>query len=582
MLKTAIPIFKHFIVEVLIIFSLVFLINNYIGNVDKTINADAVGYYEYLPSIFIHHDILRKNNPKQENSSIYTRINATNVYVDYNNFSVNKYPCGVALLQLPFFTYTYITSKLEGDSNDGYQRPFQKSVYYAAIFYLFLTLLFLKKTLVLYAIKKHVIIACQLLLVLSTSVTHYVNYDAGFSHVYSLFAITAFIYFIKSYLQNKNVHHFVLSCLFLGLIFILRQPNILILLFVPFLAGSIEKLKIGFTTILANSKGLLTGIFLFVGVSFIQATLWYMQTGNFLVYSYQGEGFNFSDPQFFNILFSYKKGLFVYTPVLFITLCSLFWLVYKKHYYLFFTWLTFFLVLTYVLCSWWSWFYGCSYGLRAYIDYYVLFFIPFALMLDKIQIAPKLFIILLALSTIPLNIIQTYQYKEYIIHWIDMNKEIYWKIFLKTDDRFKGLVWKSGYNSKNYSTVHEVNIGDLNPEKDTAYVIRTITSLDVPHFEKVNTIQVLIDNDYQEKNNSKIVLSINRSSDNYNYYYNDRYLIHFHEKGFNEWQTGVYNFEFNPLIENSEKTISFEIISRNQSSKLLNIRLRFLTKKETF
>ena len=395
MMKTLKYILKYFIAEVLIIFIFLFLINNYIGNVDKTINADGIGYYDYLPSIFIHHDILRKDNSTKENSLLYNRINTTGVYVDYNNFKVNKYPCGTALLQLPFFAYTYFTSNLSGDNNDGYQRPFQKNIFYAAIFYLFLSILFLKKILTLYNIKKHIIIFCQLTLVLATSVTHYSNYDAGFSHIYSLFAITAFIYFIKSYLHQKKIIHFFLACLFLGLIFILRQPNILIILFIPFLAGSIKELKLGFTTLFTNKKNLVIGILLFFVISSIQSILWYIQTGNFFVYSYQGESFNFLDPHFYSILFSYKKGLFIYTPILLFTILSIIWFAYKKYFYLLFTWVSFFLTVTYVLSSWWSWFYGCSYGLRAYIDYYTVFFIPFAFVLNSINVTPRILVMIL-------------------------------------------------------------------------------------------------------------------------------------------------------------------------------------------
>jgi len=68
------------IVEVLIIFCLIFLINNYFKNVDTTIKSDGVGYYDYLPSIFIHHDFIRKDIPLQNNSGIYNRINAIGAY----------------------------------------------------------------------------------------------------------------------------------------------------------------------------------------------------------------------------------------------------------------------------------------------------------------------------------------------------------------------------------------------------------------------------------------------------------------------------------------------------------------------
>jgi hypothetical protein len=575
-MKNVILVLKSFITEVLIIIVYLFLINNYIGNVDKTINADAIGYYDYLPSIFIHHDLSRKDIPVEKDSSIYDRINATGIYTNYNHFKINKYPCGTALLELPFFTYAYLTTDLDGNNNDGYQPPFHRSVFYAAIFYLFLSVFFLKKILELYDIKNYVIIFIQFVFVLSTAVTHYANYDAGFSHVFSLFAITAFIYFAKLYFKNKKLNHFIYACIFLGLIIIIRQINILIILFIPFLSGSINNLKDGVIILFKNKKSLIIGIISVFGIFFIQSIIWYLQTGNFLIYSYQGEGFNFSDPQFFNILFSYKKGLFVYTPILFITMFSLVWLTYKRKYYLLFTWLSFFVLLTYILSSWWSWFYGCSYGLRAYIDYYTIFFIPFAIMLDKTTIRIRLIVMAISLLTIPINIVQTYQYKNFILHWINMDKEKYWKVFLKTEDKYKGLIWKKNYDYNHYSTVKEIFIGDIDIPENTSAFVYNINSLDIPNFEKVSIIQVLFDSYYQEKDDTKIGLKIIKSSDSSTYYYHDRSLIQFHEKELNKWQTGLYNYEFSKINKKQEMSISLKVISGNKNCKLTNVRIKFL------
>jgi hypothetical protein len=578
MIKNLLSVFKYFISEVFIIFCFIFLINSYIGNVDVTINADGIGYYDYLPSIFIHHDILRKDIPLKAETSIYNRINSNGNYVNYNSFKVDKYPCGTALLQLPFFSYTLYKTSLEGNFNDGYQKPFQKAIFYAAVFYLFMSILFLKALLKLYKVNNYIIIFCQFLLVLGTSVTHYANYDSGFSHVYSLFAITAFMYFMKSYLHQHKLNHFVISCLFLGLICILRQPNMLIIFFIPFLAGSFKNLKNSFNTLLTNKKSLIIGIVLFFTMASIQAVLWYMQTGKFIVYSYQGESFNFLDPYFISILFSYKKGLFIYTPVLLIALFSAFWLAFKRNFFMFTTWMCFFVLLTYVLSSWWSWYYGCSYGLRAYVDYYAIFFIPFALMLNQINLVPRLVIMILAVATIPLNIIQTFQYKEYILHWIDMDKEKYWKVFLKTEDRYKGLMFKRNVDDNQYATVHEISISDICSPKNTNAILCKISSSKIPNFDKVDLIQVLFENDFLENSNTKLLLSINRVSDNYNYYWDSRYMIQFHENKLNVWQTGLFNFEFNPIIDSEELNISLDINTGSQNDYLKNVRMKFMSK----
>jgi len=569
---------KGILNEFLIISCFILITYGFIGSIGKTIKADGIGYYDYLPSVFIHHDLLRKNKPVEDDPMLYNRIVSTGVYVDYNGFKVNKYPCGTALLQLPFFTVTALFSDLEGNSNDGYQNPFQKTVLIAAIFYLFLSILFLKKILILYGINKKIIVFCQILLVLSTSVTHYATYDAGFSHVYSLFAITAFIYFVKYYFEGNSMGHFLLSCVFLGLIFLLRQANILIIVFIPFIAASKDNLLKGIATVFSNIRILLLGVLLFVGIASIQLTLWYLQTGQFFVYSYQGEGFNFLDPHFYSILFSYKKGLFVYTPILFIALLGLVWFMLKKYYYLLFTWLAFFALLTYVLSSWWSWFYGCSYGLRAYVDYYTIFFIPFAIMLHQTNKITRIIIIALSLPLIPVNIIQTYQYKAYILHWIDMDKDKYWKVFLKTNDRFKGLFWKKSIDLSLCSTVYEINLNDVSLPKDTKNKVLYVNSLEIPDFIKVNFIQLLFDNDFHKDDNSELILSINKQGIKNEIFIDKVFLIRFLEKDFNEWQTGLYNYEFSPINDTSDVYVSLEIKTGNRDIVLKNVRLKFLNK----
>jgi hypothetical protein len=410
-------------------------------------------------------------------------------------------------------------------------------------------------------------------------VTNYANFEAGYSHVYSLFAITTFIYFAASYFKNKSLNHFILACLFFGLILILRQINILIIFFVPFLAGSMKNLKDGFLFLLANPKKLLVGILSTIGVFSIQSLLWYLQAGSLLVYSYQGESFNFLHPHMINILFSYKKGLFVYTPILFISLFSLIWLAYNRKYYWSFSWVSFFIILTYVYSSWWTWSYGASFGMRALIDYYSVFFIPFAFMLDGITLKMKLPIIILSFLTIPINIIQTYQYKEFILHWGDMDKVKYWKIFLRTDDRFKGVLWKNEYNYDAFNCVKEISLGNITVLPDEDSTICRITSHDIPDFNEVSIIQVMIDNEYNDKNDARIIVSIKELNSPRYYYWMDPYLIHFSVTYFNEWQTGLCDYQITPLTDPKEKLVSVQIHSGHQKNNLSNIRIRFLKLK---
>lgn len=574
-LQSLFRFFKSIGVELLILFAVLFTINNYIGNVDRRISADGIGYYEYLPSIFIHKDLSRKDIPIQLEHSKYKRIKDLDMYVDFNDRWVNKYPAGTALLQSPFFLTTLVFTERTGNADDGYQLAFQKSVFYAALFYLLLSLIFFKLLLKSYAVSPIVIVLSQIILVFATSVLNYVNFEAAFSHVYSLFALSAFLYVARIYFTKKKLSYFIWACVFLGLIFILRQVNILIFFFLPFIAGSWTTFREGVVLIIKEKKQLIKGIVLFFAIAGIQFYLWYLQTGHFWVYSYQGESFDFTHPEIFNILFSYKKGLFVYTPVLLVGMLGVLYFAFKKDYFLFGTWMIFFGLLTYILSSWWSWYYGCSYGLRAYIDYYPIFFIPFALLLDQINKKMGIALALITFLTIPISVIQTYQYKEYILHWIDMDKEKFWKVFLETEDQFKGLVWKDVYQTGDYTILDRKSIGNIKRAKNSYEAIATIPFNAVKNSGEINLLLIQLTSDFNTTDNSKIVVSLDTKTTDENYYWNNRSILHFHNDALDKKHHGSYFFKIEPIpnMQNLELNLLLETLSADRT--LENIEVQF-------
>lgn len=565
---------KFIIGELVIVCSLLFILNNYIGNVDETIKADGKGYYDYLPATFIYHDLLDCQKSAMHNSVANM---AEGYFIPYKSTCVAKYPCGTAILLSPFFLYAHLTASVQGFANDGYSKPYQLSVFYAAIFYLFLGLVFVKKLLSLYNISKLDIFFVQLYITLSTSIINYVYYDPAFSHVYSFFAIVTFLFFVKSFFKDKCLSHFIYACVFLGLIFLIRNINVLILSFIPFLAGSWENLSLRTKCVLQCKRKLLFGLLLFFSVIFVQFFLWYSQTGDFLVYSYQGEKFDFSNPAFIDILFSYRKGLFVYSPVLFLSLLGIVFFIFDKNYFSFFTWIVFFVLLTYVLSSWWAWYYGCSYGMRAYVDFYSIFCIPMGILIGRFHSYKKVLILLFFSSTIFVNVIQTYQYKEFILHWQDMNKEKYWNVFLKTDEQFRGLAWKKEYsfNNQNTKKVFSASIPDVLVRAGEEKTIYSAFSDSIPDFNKVNIIQVTFENGFSEKNKAEIILSIKNIKTNKVYYFNNPRLLFFVTGSLNKSQLGEYNYEYSPLGENNN-SISLIIDTKNKEVELKNIHINYL------
>jgi len=570
---------KYFCGEILILFAFVVVITFVIKTPSEPIRADGIGYFDYLPSLFEHNDLIRKNYTREENPELYERISKMGMYVDYKEFRVNKYHCGTAVLISPFYFAASLFTKPGEPANYEIDKLFQMAVYLAALFYLFFSLVFLRKLLKLYQISHINIFITQFLLAFATAVIHYAAYEASFSHIYSLFAISAFIYTAKAYFVHNRTSHFLWSCLLLGLITILRPVNLVVILFLPFLAGSFENLTKGALQVLKSPLVMLAGLLIACAVISIQFVFWYLQIGEFLVYSYQNEGFNFLNPEITNILFSYRKGLFVYTPVLLLAIFGLVRLIRQGRYYLAATWALFFLVLTYILSSWHNWYYGASYGMRVYVEFYPVFFILFVLLIENLRTSYKALILIVAFAFVPLNLIQAMQYKKYILHWYEMDKAKYWRVFLKTDKTYKGLLWKSQLSSERFITIQRFELGDFKIEPRSS---ETIFRHHINFGErecKTRNIQVSIENEFNSANRALIALEIINLTDSLSHFYYNPSLIRFYEEELNTFHHGLFNYSFSALDCSKEYEVTVKVYARNKAVNLKGVTIDFMASR---
>jgi len=115
----------------------------------------------------------------------------------------------------------------------------------------------------------------------------------------------------------------------------------------------------------------------FLAIVSFQLIYWKSITGNFLIDPYPYESFNFGQPEILNVLFSVRKGLFFWSPILLTALPGLFYVGKKSAEFL--PPILLFLPLnTYLISSWHSWSYGGSFGHRAFTEAIPLFAVCFA------------------------------------------------------------------------------------------------------------------------------------------------------------------------------------------------------------
>lgn len=403
------------------------------------IDGDGSGHYAYLPSIVLFQTVDFEDAFEFEKSRRPADYMG-HYFHKYGNIWINKYTSGTALLELPFFLLAFLISIIFGLTPDGYNIIFQYCIASSALFWVGLGLIYLVKLLTIYHIDRKTSWLMAGLTLFGTNLFCYTFIEPSFSHGYSFSMITIFLYYVRKLTTNYTRKNIIIASLTLGLIVLIRPVNILIVIAIPFIAGSWSIFLASIKNKLANYDFLIAIIVFMVAIS-PQFIINHMQTGHFIIYGYANEGFYFSKPQFFNFLFSYQKGWLIYTPVFIFIFPSLVFLYGRVSKYQFFTLLIFLILLVYIFSSWWNWYYGDSFGMRPMIDYYGLLVLPISLFVSQIKSHKwKLITAIVFISFTILNIVQSYQYAVGIIHPDSMTKESYWHVFLKTDRNLKGVI----------------------------------------------------------------------------------------------------------------------------------------------
>jgi hypothetical protein len=401
---------------------------------DRVINSDGKGYYAYLTAIFIYDDLdynfvdyyEKKYYPSD--GSAYKHFK-----MPFKDDVVNKTFPGLAILWLPFFLLAHLFSYLFGFETDGYSILYQYTIGFATLFYLWLGFRFLLSILKKFGTENHLASFVLFVIAFGTNIIFYVIVEPSMAHIYSFALISGFLYAIIRASEKNKTWWWVLSAALISLIVIIRPTNGIFIFLIPFIAGSFSNQKKMVLSFFKNTKALFLSSMAVGIILSIPILLWYLQTGYFIVYSYGKEGFNFSEPHFFSILFSYNKGWFIYTPVAFISMFG-FAGLFKENKFRFFVLLILLLIHIYTASSWWVWYYASKFSQRVFIDFYAILCILLAYLLMFVQQKKNFKYIIYPVLSILIffNLFQFYQHYKWVYPSGYITKEIFWDSFSST------------------------------------------------------------------------------------------------------------------------------------------------------
>jgi hypothetical protein len=326
------------------------------------IGSDGVGYYMYVRSAVIDHDIDFANEYKQ----LYPTGHPTAIRTS-TGFVANQYAVGTSILWLPFFIIGHMISLIMrwagfSVTTDGYSYIYQAAVCIGSIFYGFYGMVLVHRTT--RRLFTDTALAACVLLWLGTNFIYYLIVEPSMSHMCSLFA-TSLLMFV--WVQARPIER-LYQCLIIGiaggLVGLVRQPDAtLFLLPLVDYACMRKSLRERGKCIIVTAVG-------FFLIFWVQMFVWIVLNGSpFLSGYFLGgqKGFSWSSPHLLGVLFSPEHGLFLWHPILFFAAIGLV-LFLKTDLLIGGLLLAGFVSQTYLIASWSSWSQGDSFGGRMFIS----------------------------------------------------------------------------------------------------------------------------------------------------------------------------------------------------------------------
>jgi hypothetical protein len=312
---------------------------------------------------------------------------------------------------------------------DGYAAIYHGSVLVAALFYMVITLIFMGKILDFYRINHWIKVLSILGAYFGTNWFYYTTWEASLSHVYSAGVIAAFFYYAIIFSKDITLKWGLIIGVLLGFIVLLRPLNILVVLFLPIFHYNFSSFINWVKSLIVKPVTLSLSFLSFLAVLSIQFIIYKIQIDQWYIYAYLNEEFNFLKPHFFNFLFSIRKGFFVYTPLFLLSILGLVsWAKFNSFQVMW--WILSVTILVYILSSWHMWWYGGTFGTRVLVEYYIIWIIPLAILFQKAKRYSKFFLVMITCFFVFNGVLQQYQYRKGIIHYENMNWQMYKEAFL--------------------------------------------------------------------------------------------------------------------------------------------------------
>jgi len=366
----------------------------------RPIYWDVVSYYAYLPALVVEGDLRLTFLDKPDRVQDRDLSHRYWPEITPSGQRVIKTTMGVALMMSPFFGLAHLLAPYLGYTRNGFDRPYQMGAALAGFFWGSLGL-WLLRAWWLCLFGPWAVGLGLILTVCATNLWNYLVYEPAMSHSFT-FALMSLLlrsthqtYLAWGLSEARRKHPLEgptgVSSLWwpLGMAFslgmlVLIRPTMALSGLIPLCYRSFDGIP-GFLNGLWKRPLLSLSLILVALLPWsLQSAYWLYSTGQWIFYSYQGEGFFWLDPRWREFLWSYRKGWLLYNPIAWTVVFAWFWAIasglrnafmrhtIKEAFPLATLLLMLLPLVVYVYSSWWCWWFGGSLGGRVMVDWYPL------------------------------------------------------------------------------------------------------------------------------------------------------------------------------------------------------------------
>ena len=385
----------------------------------ELIVSDGRWSYAYLSSIIVDGDVDFTNQMREHWGADFH--SGLLEHRTPSGMVSNQYPIGMALTLLPPFLVAHGASlaihPISGSSwfvADGYNSLYQVACLAWIIFLGWWTYRFIDRLLVQhFRVSERVVGYSVLVYWVGTGYAYYLFREPFMVHVVSSFWVTACILLVaelRQKLQERQLDGWRLPGLVftLNMALVCRPSDLFLAPFIGLLVFEAVRQKM-LGPVLRQLPKMVLG---FVPVA-VQMVVWHELSGRWLFYSYSGETFQWNQPALWQTLFSSRHGLFFWSPILLCAALGIGWRMTRRSTKpgqpLLICYVLSFLILWYLNSASQTWWFGDSFGARAFLELSSLFVLGLAtfaeMIFEKVQAGARRPVLLgLGLATVVFNI----------------------------------------------------------------------------------------------------------------------------------------------------------------------------------